>query len=102
MSSLHFIMQDPRGEDPIFDQTFDLLQDYLQPDSTMTIESAADSILNILPENDSSSMEVSSFGDACLDVAEQIPYYHPGQLKLADLLEYLGNYMKFVVRDPQA
>jgi hypothetical protein len=97
MASLKFQMEDPRGEDVVYDRTFDLLCDFLQPHTTSTRDSTAQAILKMLPENASDSMEVGSFGDTCIEVAEQIPYHHPSQLKLVDLLEYLGRSTKLVV-----
>jgi hypothetical protein len=99
MASLKFQMEDPRGESVIYDQTFDLLCNFLQPKTTSRRESTAQVILKILPENTPYSMDVAMFSDACIEVAEQIPYHHPSQLKLVDLLEYLGRSTKLVV-DP--
>ena len=79
------------------DQTFDLLQDFLQPDTTLTMETTAQSVLTILGEQVPHSDEVWSFGEMCIEVAEQIPYYHPSQLKLVDLLEHLGSFMRLGV-----
>lgn len=90
MYSLDLKMVDPPG-DPIPDKTFALLRDFLQPDSNLRLESVARSIEDFLPENAPLSTEVWDFGESCIEVAEQIPYYHPSQLKLTGLLEYLAN-----------
>lgn len=90
MYSLDLKMEDPPG-DAIPDQTFALLRDFLQPDSTLTLEFTARSIENLLPGKAPLSTEVWDFGESCIEVAEQIPYHHPSQLKLAELLEYLAN-----------
>ena len=66
MASLDFQMEDPRGEDPIYDQTFDLLCDFLQPDTALTRSSTEQAILKILPNNAQYSRDVSSFGEACI------------------------------------
>lgn len=76
---------------PIPDKYFELLRDYLQPDSTLTMESVARSLEDLLPENAPQSPEVFGFGETCIEVAEQIPYQHPSQLKFVGLLEYLAN-----------
>lgn len=76
---------------PIPDKIFSLLRDYLQPDSTMTLEFTARSLEDLIPVNSPLSTEVLDFGDSCIEVAEQIPYHHPSHLKLAGLLEYLAN-----------
>lgn len=89
MSSLDLKMEDPPG-DPIPDKTFALLRDFVQPDSIMTLDFTAKSLEDLLPSNAPLSTEVWDFGESCIEVAEQIPYYHPSQLKLAGLLEYLG------------
>lgn len=98
MSSLGFSSRDLEIEgwlDNVTHKTFHLLCNFLQPDTALTLKTTAESILNLLPEEDSYSTDVSSFGNTCIDLAEQIPYHHPSQLKLADLLEYLASSMKF-------
>jgi hypothetical protein len=76
------------------DKVFIILRDFLQPDSTLSVESATQSILDLLPENAPLSDEIWSFGEVCFELAEQIPYYHPSQLKFARLLEYIGRSTK--------
>lgn len=83
-------MEDPPG-DPVADKTFAFLRDYLQPDSTLTLEFTARSIEDLLPMKAPLSDEIWYFGELCIEVAEQIPYHHPSQFKLAGLLEYLAN-----------
>lgn len=90
MYSLDLKTEDPPGF-PISDKTFALLRDFLQPDSTLTLEFTARSIEDFLPAKALLSEEISDFGESCIEVAEQIPYHHMSQLKLAGLLEYLAN-----------
>lgn len=86
-------MEGPTGH-TLTDKIFQLLRGFLQPDTNMTLQSTAQSILDLLPEKDPQSTEIWSFGEICIELAEQIPYYHPSQLKLAALLEYLGKSTK--------
>ncbi|KAI9837081.1 MAG: hypothetical protein M1819_000730 [Sarea resinae] len=93
MSSLDLKLEDPPGH-ALTDKTFRLLRDFLQPDTVLTMESTAESILELLPENAPLSTDIWSFGETCIELAEQIPYYHPSQLKLAALFEHLGQSAK--------
>jgi hypothetical protein len=68
-------------------KVFLILQDFLQPDTTTSLESAVHPILDLLPEDASMSNEVGLVGEICLELAEQIPYYHPSQIKLARVVE---------------
>lgn len=90
MYSLDLKQEDPLGV-PTTDKIFALLRDFLQPDSTLTLEFTATSIEDLLPAKAPLSEEIADFGDSCIEVAEQIPYLHTSQLKLAGLLEYLSN-----------
>jgi len=90
MYSLNLKMEDPPG-DAIPDKTFALLRDFLEPHSTVTLEFTARSIEDLLPGKAPLSTEIWDFGESCIEVAEQIPYYHTSQLKLAGLLEYLAS-----------
>ena len=88
MSSLKFTAEEPEGS-IVTVQTFKILCDFLQPKTSLTIESAARSILDILPDKDPESTDVWSFGETCIEIAEQIPYYHSSHIKLAALLAHL-------------
>ena len=94
MSSLNLFMEDEKDPipiDPYSLKTFAILRDYLEPDTQLTLESTAGSILNLLPEKDPHhGIEVRSFSDLFIEMAEQIPYHHPSQLKLVELLAYIG------------
>ncbi len=93
MSALSLRIEDP--DDLLANQTHRILQDFLQPSSRLTIKDTAHSILAFLPKNASGSTEVWDFGETCIEIVEQIPYYHPSQIKLAALFEELGKSSKF-------
>ena len=76
------------------DKNFDILSDYLQPDSSMTLQSAAQSIDSNLPGGNPQSDHIYLFSEICIEIAEQVPYHLPSQLNLAELLEYLGSSQK--------
>ncbi|KAI9847730.1 MAG: hypothetical protein M1837_001978 [Sclerophora amabilis] len=89
MASLDLKVEDASG-DILTEKTFHLLRGFLQPDTSLTLDSTAQSILDLLSPYAPHSTEVWVFGETCIELAEQIPYYHPSQLKFAELLEYLG------------
>ena len=89
MSSLDLKIEIPT--DALTYKFFCILRDYLQPNTTLTLHSTALSVLELLPDGHPQSMDVGFFGDTCIELAEQIPYHHPSQIKLAGLLEYVGN-----------
>ena len=93
MSSLDLKIEEPTGDLEI--QIFHILRDFLQPSTAMTLESGGRLILALLPEEEPLSGAVWSFGEVCIEMAEQIPYYHPSQIKLVGLLEYLQWSTKF-------
>lgn len=73
---------------------FTVLRDFLQPDTTLSVESVIELLTARLPENAPESSEVYSMGTVFVDMAEQIPYHHPSHQKMARLLGYLGNSTK--------
>ena len=95
MSSLKLTTEDV-GENAFVDKHFYLLQSYLQPDTSLTLDATSQKILDSIPEEKPSmSQEVWLFGELCIELAEQIPYHHPSQIRLADLLEKLAEWSKF-------
>lgn len=70
-------------------KVFLLLRSYVQPKNTHSLETTVESILELLPENSPESSEVWCVGTVFLEIAEQIPYHHPGHVKLARVLEVL-------------
>lgn len=83
-------MEDPRGQDVFVDKAFDLLRDFLQPGTSLSLKTLSRQILRLLPERAPESYEAGMIGDLFIELAEQIPYHHPSQLKLVTLLESLG------------
>ncbi|RDW70677.1 DUF3632 domain-containing protein [Aspergillus mulundensis] len=79
---------------------FAVLNDFLQPESTKPLHQAVREILALLPENAPESTEIWSAGDIIIEVASQIPYSHPSQLKLAQLVEQLISAEKFLDKSP--
>lgn len=75
-----------------------ILRDFLQPDTKLSLHEAAGSLLALIPDNASEHAEVCSFGEICVELAEQIPYHHPSQLKLTQLLHYLSMSPKFMYK----
>ena len=82
-------------DDPAEDKTIAILQDYLQPDSKTSQDTAKQSLLDLLPENQPQSTKIWEFGMTCIELAEQIPYFHSSHAKLARLLDQMGKSPKF-------
>jgi hypothetical protein len=74
---------------------FQILNDFLQPDTETSLETTVESILKIVPDAPLSD-EVAMVGDIVLELAEQIPYHHPAQMKLARVMEGLMTSPKFM------
>jgi hypothetical protein len=77
------------------EKVFQILNDYLRPDTKTSLDSVVHSILALLPEKEPLSTAVWSVGEVVLQLAEQIPYHHPSQIKLARLMEELTRSPKF-------
>jgi hypothetical protein len=100
MSALHLVIEEFH-EDPKSDadqQTFAILRGFLQPDSKMSLGSASTSLLAFLPEEQPESIHIKLLGDVCIELAEQIPYSHPSQLKLARLLQRMARSSKVTTK----
>ena len=83
------------GREPYSDKkVLSILQDFLQPNTTMTMQSAVNSILDILPIDELESTEVFAFAGVCLEVSGQIPYHHLAHIKLARLVEKMCQYIQ--------
>ena len=90
MSSLNLCLAEPETYLQPEKQVHSTLLEYLQPKKQcVTIESTATSLLNMLPKDKVESTEVWMFWKFCIDLAEQIAYHHPLQLKLVELMQYL-------------
>lgn len=94
MAALNLVMEefsdDPKKAKDVDQQAFTILRDFLQPDSKTSLNSASTSVLAFLPDKDPDGSSVSLFGEVCIELAEQIPYSHPSQLKLVRLLQELS------------
>lgn len=75
----------PKGILPTDYKTFLILQDFLQPHSTVIFKDAIGRLIDISPDGD-----MRFINSVCLELAEQIPYSHPSQAKLARLLWGVG------------
>lgn len=76
-----------KGYIPTDWEVFLILQEFFQPNSKISPEEAVDRIIAIFPDGYS---DLRSINDVCLELAEQIPYHHPSQLKLVRLLWLIG------------
>jgi hypothetical protein len=72
------------------DKVIDILHGYLKADNAMSLEETSRSILELLPTKASLSTEVFGFGEDFFEVAESSSYRESTHLKLANLLETLG------------
>ncbi len=72
-----------------------ILRDFLQHNTKMSLKETATLLLVLIPSNASEHSEVCSFGGICVELAEQIPYHHPSQLKFVQLLGFLSMSPKF-------
>ncbi|KAH8650568.1 hypothetical protein BGZ60DRAFT_421368 [Tricladium varicosporioides] len=68
-------------------QIFLILRDFLQPYSSILFDTAVQRVFTILTQ---SHANFRSFNSVCLELAEQIPYHHPSQLKLTRLVWLMG------------
>ena len=80
----------PENDDKTAMRIFHILQDYLQPESSALLQGTVHAVFDVLPKGKPGSNEVWNFGQACLDIAEQMPYWHPSQLKLVGLVAELS------------
>lgn len=67
---------------------FTHLSDFLQPNAEKSLWETVESISYILPDAPT-SMEACITGDIILEIAEQIPWHHPSQLRLAQIAQVL-------------
>ena len=89
MSSFKF-KQLNRSADTKKKRCFAVLRDYLQLNS-IEVADAAESIVDILPDNEPGGRDVDAFEGLCIEIAGQIPYMHPAHVEFASLLEYLSH-----------
>ncbi|KAJ5612367.1 hypothetical protein N7510_005561 [Penicillium lagena] len=80
-----------------FVQTYNVFQifnEYLQPDTKTSHDSAVKSLLALVPKVDN-EQEVITIINVVLELAEQIPYYHPSHIKLARIMEQFTSHTRF-------
>lgn len=77
---------------------FKILNDSLPRKSEISLESAAESILKLLPEAPNSN-EVAEFGMIVIELARQVLYRHPAHVKLAALMEEVTISTKLMKRE---
>ncbi|OBT70379.1 hypothetical protein VE03_00114 [Pseudogymnoascus sp. 23342-1-I1] len=73
---------------------FAVVENFLQPGSKITLEEAADSVIEIFPVG---HLDLTPINSVCLDLAEQIPYTHPSLFKLSRLLWMIGRNNRRVI-----
>lgn len=74
------------------------LNEFLQPESEVSIHDAAQSILTHLPADKPYSDDGFAFAALIVEVAVQIPYQHPSHARLVRLLKHLTRSPKLVSR----
>jgi hypothetical protein len=74
-----------------------ILDKFLQPETTLSLENAANSILDLIASSEKAgrTREAINFASLCYEVARNIPWNHPALLRLAWLVERLGWSDKF-------
>ena len=68
MSSLHLLMGDDEDAFPPCpheEEMFTILRDYLQPDTRLSLKSTANSILDLLPENENEPRSMKAWDFVC-------------------------------------
>ncbi|KAI0847289.1 hypothetical protein F5Y00DRAFT_120012 [Daldinia vernicosa] len=84
-----FIVQSTIFENKITDIFRRYLQTEDKSEDSLSLTSAAQAIIELLPDPPDPrgySMELSTLWELCIETAQQIPYYHICQMKLARLL----------------
>ena len=79
-------------------RVFDILREFLQPDSKTSPRDAALKISSLLPQQQhikyDNSPELFSLWQLCIEIVWQIPYNHPSMVKLVRLIEQLNDCSK--------
>ena len=89
MSALDLHLEDPDNSADHTVRLYSVVENYLQPKTTVTLQQTSASILALLPRNKPTTGEVLAYGEVCIMFGERIPYSHPLQLKLVGLMQYL-------------
>lgn len=74
-----------------------IMDTFLQPASTMSLETVAMSILNLIEASEKAgrARQQITFACLCYEIAKNIPWNHPAMLRLAWLVEKLGCSRRF-------
>jgi hypothetical protein len=103
MASLNLYLKSLKDPDPwiIEQKVFDVLNHYLQPDSTVSPESAAMAIDNLTPMKRRAVQEAEDVGEPesfllelsgiFIEIAKQIPHDHPSQERYIQFFKYLSS-----------
>lgn len=96
--SLKIDALDEKGSRPLDTKLATTLSEYIRPQSQVSLQSAAQSILASLPADKPYSDEGFALATLVVEVAAQIPYQHPSHARLVRLLKYLTRSPKLVSR----
>ena len=91
---LHFKLEEDGGD--FSEKWFPFLSSYLQPEFDMTLGAKVQSTIDLLAEEAASTNESYNLSMLYIELAEQIPYHHPSQLKLARLVKRIGESEKAI------
>ncbi|RDW64540.1 DUF3632 domain-containing protein [Aspergillus mulundensis] len=75
--------------DNLMSNTWQVFKEYLENDDKLTLHKAALRLYNVIPDDERGSWAETHVMGVLHEVAEQIPYWHPGQKKLVRLVERL-------------
>jgi hypothetical protein len=102
MPALHFHSERLELEDPETDNlnkewgsVFATLSDYVQPDSTLSLDEAVDRVAELYTDGYRKS---SPINHTLIILGDQIPYDNPAHTKLADFFPALGKSRKWLAK----
>jgi hypothetical protein len=103
MPALHFDterlgLDDPEGPENIHKEwrsVFTILSDYVQPDSTLSLDEAVDRAAEFYTDG---YLRNSSINHTSIVLGDQIPYDNPAHAKLARFLIALGESRKWLAK----
>lgn len=77
----------PNGYSPNDYRVFLILNDYLQPEHADTVADSVGKLLDSFPDRD---VDLRAINNVACELAEQIPWDHPSQMKLVQFIAALG------------
>lgn len=86
----------PKEYDSYDYRVFLIVEEFLQPSSKISVQEAADRVVEIFPPG---HLDMTAVNTVCIECAEQIPYAHRSHLKLVRLLWVVGRSGKRVVNN---